>query len=81
MKMDGVTVQTKYFIKRVPAHGGHPLWCVYEKTDDASEMICGCTYLKGAEALVERLCETDRRIARLKTLTDAFKEIKFVVKA
>lgn len=81
MKMDGVTVQTKYFIKRVPERGPHPLWCVYEKTDDASEMICGCTYLKGAEALVERLCETDRRIARLKTLTDAFKEIKFVVKA
>lgn len=65
MKLDGVTVQTKYTIKRVPSHGGHPLWCVYEKTDDAFELICGCTYLKGAENLVEHLCETDRKIRLL----------------
>lgn len=62
MKMDNATVQTKYIVKREPEHGPHPLWCVYERTEDAFELICGCTYLKGAEALVERLCETDRRI-------------------
>ncbi len=77
MKMDGSTVQTKYIIKRVPEHGPHPLWCVYEKTEDAYEMICGCTYLRGAENLVEHLCETDRRIEILKSL----QRVNFTVRA
>lgn len=77
MKMDGATVQMKYIIKRVPAHGPHPLWCVYEKTEDAFELICGCTYLRGAENLVEHLCETDRRIEILKSL----QRVNFTVRA
>lgn len=77
MKMDGATVQTKYFIKRIPERGAHPLWCVYEKMGDAFELICGCTYLKGAETLVEHLCETDRR---MKTL-EALRSVNFTVRA
>lgn len=77
MKMDGCTVQTKYIIKRVPEHGPHPLWCVYERTEDTYEMLCGCTYLKGAENLVEHLCETDRRMEILKSL----QRVNFTVRA
>lgn len=77
MKMDNAVVQTKYTIRRVPEHGPHPLWCVYEKTDDTYELICGCTYLKGAENLVEHLCETDRRIQILRAL----RRVNFTVTA
>ena len=57
MKMDGVTVQTRYTIKRHPERGPHPVWLVY----DGERLICGCAYLKGAEALIEELITKDRK--------------------
>lgn len=71
MKMDNATVQTKYRIVRDPELGSgsrHAVWRVYEHEN----LICVCSYLKGAEALVEHLCETDRRMRELaiKTLMD-----------
>ena len=68
MKLDGETVQMKYIIKRIPQHGPHPLWCVYE----GDEIICGCTYLRGARNLVEHLCETDRRIKAILAVRQNF---------
>ena len=62
MKMDGSTVQTKYRIVRNPEHGAHPTWRVYEH----ETLICVCAFLRGAENLVEHLCETDRRLAEKK---------------
>lgn len=73
MKMDGSTVQTKYRIIRHPEHGTHPTWRVYEYEN----LICVCSYAKGAEALVEHLCETDRRIEILKSL----QRVNFTVRA
>ncbi len=58
MKMDGVTVQTRFTIKRYPRRGSHhPNWRVY----DGEELVCVCLYLKGAEALVERLIQMDKQ--------------------
>lgn len=57
MKMDGVTVQTKYVIKRHPERGPHPVWYVME----GDALICACAYLRGAEALVERLIQMDKQ--------------------
>ena len=57
MKMDGVTVQTRYTIKRHPEHGTHPVWYVFDK----DRLVCACAYLKGAEALIEELIERDRK--------------------
>lgn len=57
MKMDGVTVQTRYTIKRHPEHGTHPVWYVFDK----DRLVCACAYLKGAEALIEELVERDRK--------------------
>lgn len=62
MKMDGVTVQTRYIIKR-KGTSKHPSWWVVDSSSDS--LVCVCAYLKGAEALVERLCATDRIIAHL----------------
>lgn len=50
MKMDGVTVQTRFTIKR-HAVWRHANWRVY----DGDKLICVCCYLRGAEALVELL--------------------------
>lgn len=73
MKMDGSTVQTKYRIIRHPEHGTHPTWHVYEY----ETLICVCSFLRGAENLVEHLCETDRRIEILKSL----QRVNFTVRA
>lgn len=73
MKMDGETVQTRFTIKRVPAHGPHPLWCVYELGD----LVCGCTYLKGAIALREKLWQDWQTIL---FLTDFRKNVSVEVR-
>lgn len=65
MKIDNMSVQTKFLINRVPERGPHPLWYVYEKSEDHCDLICACAYRKGAESLVERLWESDRTIAQL----------------
>ena len=55
MKMDGVTVQTRFTIER---HGRN--WRVLDK----GELVCVCCYLKGAEALVELLVSLYREIGQ-----------------
>ena len=62
MKMDGVTVQTRYIVKR-KGSSKHPSWWVVDSSSDS--LICVCSYLKGAESLIERLCALDRIIAHL----------------
>ena len=55
MKMDGVTVQTRFTIKR-NGRWRHCNWHVY----DGDKLVCVCCYLKGAENLVELLVSLTR---------------------
>lgn len=82
MKLDGSTVQTKFIIRRHPETGGrHPNWQVFDATDDS--LVCVCAYLKGAEALVERLWANYCTIAHLiqrNALEDVSDASKFTLK-
>ena len=59
MKMDGVTVQTRFTIKR-SSQWRHANWRVY----DGDKLVCVCCYLKGAEALVELLVSLTKELCK-----------------
>ena len=58
MKKDGATIQTRFRIKRHPETGPHPVWRVM----DGDTLVVTCSYLKGAEALVEYIVGYENRI-------------------